>query len=147
MTAGPLAALGRRLDHEFLDPALLERALTHASWANEHPPGPDNSALALVGDAVLALVVAEHLLAVTPEATVSVLTAGRAEVVSDANLARWGTALELGPLLRLGRGLDLTGGRELESVLATALEALLGALYLEAGLPATRRAVGRLAVW
>ena len=147
MAAGPLEALARRLGHEFRNLDLLGRALTHASWVNEHPPGPDNSALALVGDAVLALVVAEHLLAVAPAATVSVLTAGRAEVVSDANLARWAAGLDLGPLLRLGRGLDLTGGRERESVLATALEALLGALYLDAGLPAARRAIAHLAVW
>jgi len=123
------------------------RALTHASYANEHPPAPDQEPLAFVGDAAVGLVVAERLIALAPEAPVGVLTPERATVVSGANLARWAAALELGPLLRLGRGEDLTGGRERESILATTLEAVLGAVYLEAGLDGVRRIVGRLAGW
>ena len=123
------------------------RALTHASHANEHPPAPDNEPLALVGDAALGLVVAEHVLAADPAAPVGVLTPRRAELVSGANLARWATELGLGPLLRLGRGEDQTGGRARESILATTLEALLGAVYLEAGIPAVRRVVAKLAGW
>jgi len=123
------------------------RALTHASYANEHPPAPDQEPLAFVGDAAVGLVVAERLIALAPEAPVGVLTPERATVVSGANLARWAVALELGPLLRLGRGEDLTGGRERESILATTLEAVLGAVYLEAGLDGVRRIVGRLAGW
>lgn len=91
--------------------------------------------------------VAEHVVAVDPSAPVGVLTPRRAELVSGANLARWATGLGVGPLLRLGRGEDQTGGRTRESILATALEALLGAVYLEAGLPAVRRAVAALAGW
>jgi ribonuclease-3 len=139
--------LERRLGHRFRDPALLERALTHSSYANEHPPGADNEGLAFVGDAALSLVVAEHLLAAQPRTPVGVLTPARAALVSGANLARWAGALGLGALLRLGRGEELTGGRERESNLATALEAVLGALYLEAGLPAVRRVVGELGAW
>jgi ribonuclease III len=142
-----VAELEARLGHRFADPALLERALTHASFANEHPPRPDNEPLALVGDAALALVVAETLVARHPDAGVGLLTPRRAELVSGANLARWARELSLGPLLRLGRGEDQTGGRERESNLATALEAVLGAMYLEAGLDPVRRLVGRLAVW
>ena len=123
------------------------RALTHASYANEHTPAADNEPLALVGDAALGLVVAEHLLGADPAAPVGVLTPRRAELVAGANLARWAEALELGPLLRLGRGEEQTGGRARESILATALEALLGAIYLEAGLPAVRRLVAALARW
>ena len=123
------------------------RALTHASYANEHPPEPDNEALALVGDAALGLVAAEHFVAGDPTASVGVLTPRRAELVSGANLARWAAGLDLGPLLRLGRGEDQTGGRARESILATALEALLGAIYLESGIAAVRRVVGRLAAW
>ena len=123
------------------------RALTHASHANEHPPQPDKEPLALVGDAALGLVVAEHVLAADPAAPVGVLTPRRAELVSGANLARWATELGLGPLLRLGRGEDQTGGRARESILATALEALLGAVYLEAGIPAVRGVVAKLAGW
>jgi ribonuclease-3 len=139
--------LEARLGHRFRDPALLERALTHTSYANEHPPTPHHEGLALLGDAALALVVAEHLLEADPDAPVGVLTPRRAEVVSGANLARWAAALELGALLRLGRGEDQTGGRGRESILATTLEAVLGVVYREGGLPGVRGAVGRLALW
>ena len=145
--ADPFAALPERLGHTFAAPSLLERALTHSSYANEHPPTPDNEPLALLGDAALALVVAERLLAMMPEAPVGVLTPARAALVSGANLARWASALNLGSLLRLGRGEEQTGGRTRESVLATAFEAVLGAVYLEAGLPGVRRVVARLALW
>ena len=133
------------LGHRFVDLELLERALTHASYVNEHPPLIPQDGLAFVGDAALALVVAERLLANEPGAAVGVLTPARAAVVSGANLARWAAALELGALVRLGRGEEQTGGRTRESILATTLEAVLGALYLEAGLDAVRRAVDRLA--
>ena len=142
-----LAELERRLGHRFLDPELLTRALTHASYANEHPPLPNNEALALVGDAALGLVVAEHVFDDDPAAAVGVLTPRRAELVSGANLARWALDLDLGPLVRLGRGEDQTGGRARESILATTLEALLGAMYLEAGLSAVHRVVATLARW
>jgi len=142
-----LASLERQLDHRFGDPALLERALTHTSYANEHPPARHHDGLALLGDAALALAVAEHLLEQDPDAPVGVLTPRRAELVSGANLARWANDLDLGPLLRLGRGEDQTGGRTRESILATTLEALLGVIYLEGGLPSVRRAVSRLAGW
>jgi ribonuclease-3 len=142
-----LRALEATLGHRFVDPRLLARALTHASYANEHPPESDQEPLAFVGDAAVGLVVAERLLARAPEAPVGVLTPERAAIVSGANLARWGASLELGPLLRLGRGEDLTGGRQRESILATTLEAVLGAVYLEAGLDGVRRVVARLAGW
>ena len=145
--ADPLAELSRRLGHAFADSRLLERALTHSSYANEHPPASDNEGLALLGDAALALVVAEHLLEVMPGAPVGVLTPGRAALVSGANLARWAGELGLGELVRLGRGEEQTGGRARESVLATALEAVLGAVYLEGGVAAVRRIVARLALW
>jgi ribonuclease-3 len=145
--AGRLRALEATLGHRFADDGLIARALTHASYAHEHPPENDQEPLAFVGDAALGLVVAERLLATSPEATVGVLTPERAAVVSGANLARWALALELGALLRLGRGEDLSGGRERESILATTLEAVLGAVYLEAGLDGVRRIVARLAGW
>ena len=142
-----LAELGRRLGHRFLDPELLIRALTHASYANEHPPLASHETLALIGDAALGLVVAERVLADDPGAPVGVLTPRRAELVSGANLARWAAELDLGALVRLGRGEDQTGGRARESILATTLEALLGVIYLEAGIPAVRRVVAMLANW
>jgi ribonuclease-3 len=143
----PAGVLGPRLGHTFRDPELLRQALTHRSFTNENPGAPDNERLALLGDAVLALVVAERLLAAAPEEPVGVLTPRRAALVSGENLARWAGSLELGAHLRLGRGEEQMGGRAKESVLATALEAVVGVIYLEAGLAAARGAVALLAVW
>jgi ribonuclease-3 len=140
-----LAGLEQRLGHRFHEPALVARALTHASYANEHAPAPDQEPLAFLGDAALGLVVAEWLIGLMPVAPVGVLTPRRAEVVSGANLARWAADLGLGALVRLGRGEEQTGGRARESILATTLEALLGVVYLEGGLPAVRDAVRHLA--
>ncbi len=123
------------------------RALTHASYGHEHPPEPDGERLAWLGDAVLALVVTERLLVTFQEEPVGVLTSRRAEVVAGPTLARWASQLGVRPLLRLGRGERLTGGGEKESILATVFEALLGAVYLEGGLPAARAVVARLWVW
>ena len=145
--ADPLEHLGRRLGHAFRDSTLLEQALTHSSFANEHPGTRDNGALGFLGDAVLALVVGEHLWRAFPGEPEGGLTPMRAELVSGANLCRWAIALDLGPMLRLGRGEEQMGGREKESVLATALEAVLAVVYLEGGLDAARRAVGSLALW
>lgn len=142
-----VAELERRLGHRFRDRRLLEQALTHASYANEHPPSADHARLAFLGDAALALVVADRLIADDAAAPVGVLTSRRAELVTGARLARWAAELELGPLLRLGRGEDQSGGRARESILASALEAVLGAIYAEGGLEALRSAVGRLAAW
>jgi len=143
----PGPALHAQLGHAFRDAELLARALTHRSWANEHPPAGDNESLAFLGDAVLALVVAEHLWRAEPDAPVGRLTPSRADVVSGANLARLAERLGLGAHLRLGRGEDITGGRGRESVLATALEAVVALIYLEGGLCAARRAVTRMALW
>ena len=143
----PLAVLGVRLGHAFGDPALLLQALTHRSYANEHPESRDNEALAFLGDAVLQLVVTERLWQAAPGDPGGVLTPRRAEIVSGAALARCAAGLELGALLRLGRGEALQGGQAKESVLATALEAVLGVLYLDGGLPVARRVVASLSLW
>jgi ribonuclease III len=140
-----VAPLERRLGHRFRDTDLLARAFVHASWAGENPPAVGHEGLAFLGDAVLGLLVAERLLGDRPDASSGVLTPQRAALVSDANLARWARELEVGPLLRLGRGAEQTGAREVDSVLATTLEALIGALYLDSGLGAVRPLVERLA--
>ena len=142
-----LGALEARLGHAFRERALLEEALTHRSFANEHPGARDNESLAFLGDAVLALVVAEHLRAADSAAPVGILSPRRAALVSGSSLARWAEDLVLGPHLRLGRGEQQTGGPAKESVLATAFEAVVGAVYLEAGLPGARRVVASLALW
>jgi ribonuclease III len=141
----PRRGLEDRLGHRFRDPALLERALTHASYAHEHPPTAHGEALALVGDAALSLVVAEDLYASDPEAAVGVLTERRAGLVAGTNLARWAVDLDLGALVRLGRGEEQNGGRTRASILSETLEAVLGVVYLEGGVDAVRVAVHRLA--
>ena len=143
----PLHLLGARLGHVFREAALLEQALTHSSFANEHPGTRDNGALAFLGDAVLALVVGEHLWRAFPDEAEGVLTPKRAELVSGASLGRWAVAIDLGLHLRLGRGEAQMGGREKESLLATALEAVLAVVYLEGGFEAARRAVASLTLW
>ena len=147
MTEESLTALERRLGHRLADRQLLVRALTHASYAAEHPPAEHHEPLAFLGDAALSLVVAERLFADEPTAAVGRLTPRRAGLVADEALARWAAQLELGPLLRLGRGAEQEGGRQTASILATTLEAVLGALYLEGGLPAVRDVVAGLAAW
>jgi ribonuclease-3 len=142
-----LARLEEQLGHRVRDPDLLRRALTHVSYANEHPPERHNEALAFLGDAVLSLIVAERLLESAGDEPVGVLTPRRAAVVADESLARWAGRLGLGPLLRLGRGEELTGGRQKPSVLATAMEAVVAVVYLEGGLPAARAVVARAGVW
>ena len=139
--------LGERLGHVFVDLLLLERALTHRSWAHEHGPAVDNESLAFLGGRGAGARGGRAFVAGGAGETVGVLTPGRAEVVSGANLARWAEGIGLGPHLRLGRGEKLQGGQAKESVLATAIEAVLGVVYLEGGLPAARCAVAALAVW
>jgi ribonuclease-3 len=147
VSADPIGALEDRLGYRFQDKSLLLQALTHVSYANEFPPGPDNEGLAFLGDAVLSLIVTEQLWETGRDEPVGVLTPRRASVVAGENLARWAEGLGIGPLLRVGRGEELTGGRAKRSVLATALEAILGVIYLEGGLTAVRTVVRRLAVW
>jgi ribonuclease-3 len=142
-----LDRLGHRLRHSFRDRALVGQALTHRSYANEHPGERDNGALAFLGDAVLALVVAEYVWRAYPNEPEGLLTPRRAELVSGVNLARWAGSIDLGSLLRLGRGEAQMGGQAKESLLATALEAVLAVVYLEGGLEAARRAVASLAPW
>src|SRR5262245_18274141 len=120
---------------------LPRQALTPASYAHEHPPGAHNETLAFLGDAVLGLVVADLLVARDPGAEPGSLTVRRAEIVSTRGLAGWAWELGIGACLRLGRGEEQHGGREKESVLATALEAVVAAVYLTGGLGPVARLV------
>jgi ribonuclease III len=141
---GALAEVEARLGHVFRDRELLICALTHASYAHEHPPARPNETLAFLGDAVLGLIVAELLCADAPDDGPGPLTQRRAELVSGKRLAAWAVALGLPTRLRLGRGEDLKGGRGKESVLASALEAVVGAVYLDGGLVPARTLIARL---
>jgi ribonuclease-3 len=125
-------------------PGLLVQALTHSSYAHEHRSAAHNETLAFLGDAVLGLVVADLLVRRDPLAGPGALTVRRAEIVSTRGLSIWARELGMDACLRLGRGEELRGGREKESVLATALEAVCAALYLEGGLAAVVPVVRRL---
>ncbi|MEW6457936.1 MAG: ribonuclease III [Bacillota bacterium] len=120
------------------DPDLLLEALTHSSFSYEHPGHRHNQRLEFLGDAVLEIVVSEHLYRRLPDAPEGDLTKIRAAVVCEPALAHVAREMNLGTYLRMGRGEELSGGRERPSVLADALEALLGALYLDQGLEVAR---------
>jgi len=127
--------LQNRLGYRFVDPELLLEALTHKSYRNEHPVQTpfDNERLEFLGDAVLDLAVSRYLYRSFPELTEGELTRIRAEVVHEAGIAELGQKLNIGSYLRLGRGEERTGGRTKPSLLADATEALLGALFCDAG--------------
>ncbi len=109
------------------------RALTHRSWCSEHPGEPSNERLEFLGDAVLQLVVTHHIFIRFPDLAEGKLAKIRASVVSAAALAEVAAELRIGEQLRLGRGEDRTGGRMKVSILADALEATIGAIYLDSG--------------
>ena len=127
-----------------LSPGLLERALTHRSYAYENGGLPTNERLEFLGDAVLGLIVTDTLFRKYPDLPEGQLAKLRAAVVQMRALADVARSLRLGSYVRLGRGEEGTGGRDKSSILADTLEALIGAVYFECGLPAANRLVHRL---
>ena len=134
-----LSRLSRALGHEFTNPQLLEAALTHRSAGSAN-----NERLEFIGDAVLGLIVAEAVHAARPLAQEGELTRLRALLVKRPTLAEIATGLKLGEYLRLGTGERKSGGFRRASILADALEALFGAVYLDAGFEAVRACILRL---
>ncbi|WP_376788978.1 ribonuclease III [Thermoflexus sp.] len=141
----PFRLLEKRLGWSFRDRALLMEALTHRSYVNEHPEEGvrDNERLEFLGDAVLQLVVSTELFRRFPGWSEGRLTELRTVLIRGERLAAWAEELELGRWLRLGKG-EAESARVRPSVLADAFEALLGALYLDGGLPAAERLMGQL---
>jgi ribonuclease-3 len=139
------AGLEARIDHRFTDRTLLEHALTHRSRAHEDVTGgvADNESLEFLGDAVIGLVIAESLYREYPELDEGAKSKIRASLVSAGRLARLGEALGLGEHLLLGRGEEKTGGRRKTALLADACEAIVAAIYLDAGLAAAAMFVRR----
>ena len=122
-----------RVGHAFSDPSLVRQAFVHRSWQAEHGEPLSNERLEFLGDAVLGWVVADlafHRLEDMPEGK---LTDLRRSVVNMHALAEIARGLDIGELLLLGRGEDAAGGRDKSSILADTLEALIGAVYLDAG--------------
>ena len=136
----------RQLGLQFRRPDLLREALTHTSYVNENPfeVATDNERLEFLGDAVLDLLVAEQLYERHPSAREGELTAMRAALVRTDTLARASHQIDLPNHLLLGRGEEASGGRERAANLCAALEAVIGATYLDQGLQEARRLVRRL---
>ena len=139
----PIEALIERLGVG-LDAALLERALTHRSFAYEHGGLPTNERLEFLGDSVLGLVVTDSLYRTFPDLPEGQLAKLRAAVVNARTLAAIGRDLGIGPALRLGRGEETTGGRDKSSILADTVEALIGAVFVEHGIEIASTIVHRL---
>jgi ribonuclease-3 len=127
-----------------LDAGLLERALTHRSYAYENGGLPHNERLEFLGDAVLGIVVTDALYRTHPDLPEGKLAKLRASVVNMRALADVGREIGLGAYFRLGRGEESTGGRDKASILADGVEALLGAVYIERGIEVASKVVHSL---
>jgi len=138
-----VARLAERVRAPLADRATALAAITHKSWVNEHrgDGAEDNERLEFLGDAVIDLLVSEYLMSRFPLAREGDLSKLRAAVVDEPGLAGIGRALQLGELLRLGRGEELTGGRDKPSVVADAMEAVIAAVFLDGGLAAVHRLI------
>lgn len=140
-----LNAFQEKLGYEFKNIAQLELALTHTSWANErNMAGANNQRLEFLGDAVLELCVSEELFCRFSDAREGALTEARSGLVNETELAGIARNLGLDKLIRLGKGEEKQDGRNKDSLLADAFEALLAAVYLDGGFEAARALVGRV---
>jgi ribonuclease-3 len=135
--------LQQRIDYRFMNPELLERALTHKSFANENKVPSHNERMEFLGDSVLSLIISEHLMQNCPDSNEGDLSRLRAAVVSEPALAAIARELGLGAYILLGRGEEQTGGREKDSLLADCLEALIASVYLDGGKDAAQAFVLR----
>lgn len=133
-----LDVLQRRIQHEFKNKTLLEQALTHKSAHHRN-----NERLEFLGDAILNFVIADFLYQQFSDATEGVLTRARASLVNKITLSEIATELSLGDYLHLGIGEQRSGGFRRESILADTLEAIVGAIYLDAGFEKSRDCLGQ----
>ncbi len=140
-----LSEFEEKLGYTFRNKALLENALTHSSYANEHrrEGATSNERLEFLGDAILGLVVAEHLFRTHPDKPEGELTKLRAELVCEKSLAEVAGRLELGKVLKLGHGESHGGGSHRPSMLADAVEAVLAASYLDGGMAVPKDIITR----
>ncbi len=140
------------IGYEFRDPALLERAVTHRSWAHENLPGAseeklreaENESLEFVGDSVLGLVIAEQLYTANPTLSEGDLTLMKHHLVSMTTLAKLAEEMNLGEFVRVGRGEEKTGGRKKQAILADTLEAIIAAVFFDGGYEAAKNFVAAI---
>lgn len=143
MTSHNFIAFQKYLAYTFQNPTLLIQALTHKSYLNETKDRSlqHNERLEFLGDAVLDLVMSEELIWRFPQATEGELSKMKAKLVSEASLAPVARSLDLGRFLLLGKGEEMTQGREKNSILADTLEAVLAAIYFDGGLSQVRERI------
>jgi ribonuclease III len=123
------------LQKSFSNNELLELALTHKSWVNEHPKiRQSNERIEFLGDAILEFIVSKEIFNKLPEKEEGYLTALRANIVNTVNLARLAQTMDIGKNIHLSKGEEDGGGRENASILANTVEAIIGALYLDGGI-------------
>jgi ribonuclease III len=139
------AKLEKILGVKFKNTALLEEALTHKSFAMERGSGvPFNERLEFLGDSVLSAAVAHYLFAKYPDVDEGRLSQLKSLLVSRPSLTVWGREIAIGKYLRLSEGENTTGGRDRDSIVGNAMEAVLGAMYLEAGFERTQKFIDKL---
>lgn len=140
-----LRSLAREHGFSISDPALFDRALTHASMAADGPDAPpDYESLEFLGDAVLGLAAAHYLFQRRPGLTPGEYTRLRAALVNRDCVARVGDRMGIAPLVRLGRGEEMAGGRQRKALVSDCTEALIGALFLDSGWQEAQALVGRM---
>lgn len=131
-----------RIKYRFNDKELLLTALTHSSYAQESGnPSGSNERLEFLGDAFFDAIIGEELYRTYPDKEEGFLSRARAAIVCEKALAAEGTRLKVGEILRLGKGEEKNGGRKRESIIADAMEAVIGAVYLDGGFGETKRVV------
>lgn len=137
-------SLENKLNYKFNNKALLLNALTHSSYANEVRKGiTSNERLEFLGDSVLSIIVSDYLFKNFPNMPEGELTKLRASLVCEKSLCGFSRSLDIGSYLKLGKGEDKGGGRERDSILADAFEAVLAAMYLDGGMEVARKHVLR----
>jgi len=140
---GPIVALEQAIGYRFENADLRDEALTHSSYTAEHEGAADYDRLEFLGDAVLQLAVTRYIYEAMPGASEGEMTLVRAGVVSEPTLAAVGKEWGVSDAVRLGRGEELSGGRDKDSIVSDVVEALLGVIYLEGGLAAAEEVVVR----
>ena len=141
-----MKTLETKLGYQFQNPKLLDHALTHSSYANEHHLGSisSNERLEFLGDSVLGMIVADHLYRTFPDLPEGDLTRIRANLVCEGSLVLVAKEWDLGRYLKLGKGEEAGGGRQRPSIRADAVEAVLAAVYLDGGIDKARALIHRI---
>ncbi len=129
------------IGYRFKNKDFLQEALTHKSFAGEHRHSKHNERLEFLGDSILGAVVADYIYNQCPHVEEGVLSKIKSNLVSRRNLYLWGKQMSLGRFMLLGHGEIATGGRERDSIISNAVEAVIGAVYLDGGYPAAQAVI------